>query len=438
MAITNGYGNLDDYKDRYNIDNNDHDNEIELYIEAVSRVIDGIRGERFFTTSADETRYFTATEGDVLFPELRIVSITTLKTDNDNDRTYENTWATTDYDLMPYNPGNYVNWGDEPAWRNAPLHRVKEINWIDYQGDSTIDTVKSILSGGLPVTFCMDATEYSWADNFILSSLEYDSDTMNHAQAIVGYNDSVSDDGDVGAFKVVNSWGSSFADNGYYWITYEAIKEIGDIGELYLTYVEDEPNSDPSMLATWEFSTGPTRDTVVELGIGDHDNPLIRAVRLKCLRGGQDPVVGVAAGQRSRQLDVQRSGLKVESAGSWENVPAHILAQWVDRQASVDFGFVRIQHELVEETGDLSDVSRHFRHALLAPVELFEHHHRQEDIVLLKSEDGCGIVHKHIGVQHEQAGRVVFALDHGCASEAAISEFAARHRADCRGALREG
>ena len=41
----------------------------------------------------------------------------------------------------------------------------------------------------------------------------------NHAVTIVGYNDSITDNGDVGAFKVVNSWGTSFGDNGYFWMT---------------------------------------------------------------------------------------------------------------------------------------------------------------------------------------------------------------------------
>lgn len=103
MAVTNGYGNLDDFKDRYEIEDNIDDNEIESYITAISRAIDDICKQRFFTTSSDETRYFTADQGDYLRLPERIVSITTLKTDNNNDRTYEYTWATSDYDLMPYN-----------------------------------------------------------------------------------------------------------------------------------------------------------------------------------------------------------------------------------------------------------------------------------------------------------------------------------------------
>lgn len=72
-------------------------------ITAVSREIDNYCGRRFYTTAADETRYYTAADGDYLFPEDDILSVTTLKSDGDGDGTYEETWATTDYQLMPIN-----------------------------------------------------------------------------------------------------------------------------------------------------------------------------------------------------------------------------------------------------------------------------------------------------------------------------------------------
>ena len=104
MALTNGYTTLAEYKNRFEIDDNEDDSDIESVITAVSRSIDSICWQRFYTTSADETRYYSAEfSGWLRLPE-RIVSITTLKTDNDNDRTYENTWTDgTDYDLLPYN-----------------------------------------------------------------------------------------------------------------------------------------------------------------------------------------------------------------------------------------------------------------------------------------------------------------------------------------------
>ncbi|MCP4567979.1 MAG: hypothetical protein GY841_10405 [FCB group bacterium] len=72
---------------------------LEQCIEAASRWIDAEAGRVFY--SIMETRYFTPAYSDMLFiPDL--VSVTTLKTDSNGDRTYDQTWAATDYDLLPF------------------------------------------------------------------------------------------------------------------------------------------------------------------------------------------------------------------------------------------------------------------------------------------------------------------------------------------------
>ena len=63
MAITNGYTDLEEYKDRFDVGDHDDDSDIESVITAVSRSIDNICWQRFYTTSADETRYYTADFG---------------------------------------------------------------------------------------------------------------------------------------------------------------------------------------------------------------------------------------------------------------------------------------------------------------------------------------------------------------------------------------
>lgn len=75
---------------------------LEAIITAASRWIDAVCWRRFYGNSVDEARYYTAHLDDALFTD-DIISITSLKTDDDGDRTYENTWTTDDYDLMPYN-----------------------------------------------------------------------------------------------------------------------------------------------------------------------------------------------------------------------------------------------------------------------------------------------------------------------------------------------
>ncbi len=103
MAITNGYATLNGFKTRFDIEDSEDDAAIEAFITGVSRAIDRICWQRFYTTASNETRYYTANSASYLKPEHNIISVNTLKTDRDGDRTYETTWQTTDYDLMPHN-----------------------------------------------------------------------------------------------------------------------------------------------------------------------------------------------------------------------------------------------------------------------------------------------------------------------------------------------
>ena len=83
--------------------NTDQDAVLGDCIEAASRAIDNYTHRRFYKDSDTATKYYTADYVDVLFINDDIVSIGTLSTDNDGDRTYENTWETTDFDLLPFN-----------------------------------------------------------------------------------------------------------------------------------------------------------------------------------------------------------------------------------------------------------------------------------------------------------------------------------------------
>lgn len=76
---------------------------IESVVEAVSRWIDNDCGRRFYRNGTDESRYYTAEDGNLLLLDDDLGSLTSLLTDEDGDRTYETTWSATDYDLEPYN-----------------------------------------------------------------------------------------------------------------------------------------------------------------------------------------------------------------------------------------------------------------------------------------------------------------------------------------------
>lgn len=106
MTITNGYATLAQIKatDRLNISTSDSvsDTALEGIITAVSRAIDRDCGRYFYKSTAAENRYFTARSSTTIFVG-DVVSVSALYTDNlSGDRTYPNTWSTTDYDLFPY------------------------------------------------------------------------------------------------------------------------------------------------------------------------------------------------------------------------------------------------------------------------------------------------------------------------------------------------
>jgi len=102
MPLTNGYTTLAALRGRLRIVGTEDDAILESVITSASRAIDQHTGRRFY--AASDTRYYTAVYPHRLNLPDDLLTVTTLKTDDDGDRTYENTWSsTTDYYLAPYN-----------------------------------------------------------------------------------------------------------------------------------------------------------------------------------------------------------------------------------------------------------------------------------------------------------------------------------------------
>lgn len=103
MLLTNCYATLDEFKAKFfpaGAKDKVSDTQIMAVVESLSRVLDRAwDGRHWYPRTM--TRHYTADAGDVCFVE-DLLSVTTLKTDNDGDRTYETTWDTTDFDLEPY------------------------------------------------------------------------------------------------------------------------------------------------------------------------------------------------------------------------------------------------------------------------------------------------------------------------------------------------
>ncbi len=176
------------------------------------------------------------------------------------------TWGGATWRAMPYHgdrsvTSNYLYWGSEEAFRDAPLHRASTVESIDFDTSNwqgTVDQIRTVVRSGTPVCFTLDAKvledegSNETVEDMVITSSEYIYSELNHAQTIVGYDDDIEVEGDVGAFKVVNSWGN-YLDDGYYWITYEALKRTGADNQLmYMTDLEDYQ---PKLLGVWHYSS---------------------------------------------------------------------------------------------------------------------------------------------------------------------------------------
>ena len=102
--MVDAYVSLDTLKSSgaLNITGTGDDSRLLALIESMSRLIDRYCNRQFYVLSATRTFDGEGTS-NLLVPDLISVDASGLKSDEDKDRTFELTWATTDYLLLPSN-----------------------------------------------------------------------------------------------------------------------------------------------------------------------------------------------------------------------------------------------------------------------------------------------------------------------------------------------
>ncbi len=160
--------------------------------------------------------------------------------------------------LVPYDT-DYLSWcPTEEVWKSSIKYRVKDYQFFDRFGneetpitspdDSDLEPVKTALSNGEVLAFSTfaysfemvkltqnnDAPENSkYPNEYVVSRLN--GIEGSHRMALVGYNDNIwtdinknnkVDSGEMGAFKIVNSWGNDFGNKGFIWVAYDALNDV--------------------------------------------------------------------------------------------------------------------------------------------------------------------------------------------------------------------
>lgn len=141
------------------------------------------------------------------------------------------------WEEMPYSPEDYRSQKDGTSL-NAYSHRINDFRKIP---QSDIVKIKSYIAANNPLVASMlffeNFTQYKKGE---ILNQEKGKFLGAQAIAIIGYDDSKK------AFKVWNSWGPSWGENGYAWISYSLFQKLGSS-----VYWMDDPANlvDPMDLA---------------------------------------------------------------------------------------------------------------------------------------------------------------------------------------------
>ncbi|MES2525659.1 MAG: PKD domain-containing protein [Bdellovibrionota bacterium] len=146
---------------------------------------------------------------------------------------------------LPEN-SDFKSWDLNPDhWQNGISRRTNPVQYI-YNVDTQagLDQMKQILTIGYVLTYgtYINSWQYTTIKGGALAGQKVmhwmNGQNGGHAMTIVGYDDSawvdinnnnIQDAGEMGAFKIANSWGTSWGISGYMWVAYDALKSVSAV-----------------------------------------------------------------------------------------------------------------------------------------------------------------------------------------------------------------
>ncbi len=177
---------------------------------------------------------------------------------------------------MPYNYTQYRTFPSEDAFRNGMRFRTLSTHHIETRTDSGLQVLKDhLLQGNLAVAGIIgynNLNNIHLYNNIYSLSQATGSRLYWHEVAIVGFDDSLVTADGMGAFHIVNSWSAGWGDNGFFWMSYEAMK-AARTSYGYVMYATDRIGYEPTLTARMEIGHSDRYNLSYQAGYGSPGSP---------------------------------------------------------------------------------------------------------------------------------------------------------------------
>ena len=175
---------------------------------------------------------------------------------------------------MPYDDNYYTNLPDEDVYLSALNYRSLTAYSLDL--NTQLDDLKNLLLNGDIAVFGISIYDHFYtisSHNYTYCvNTMYGENRGGHALAICGFDDNrVTADG-TGAFKIANSWGPGWGDNGYFWMSYQAVQN-SSLSHGTAFYCTDRIAYQPSLISRYHVDHDMRNSVSFTFGIGDHNDP---------------------------------------------------------------------------------------------------------------------------------------------------------------------
>ena len=180
---------------------------------------------------------------------------------------------------FPYDDNDCTTWPTEPAYANAIPYRGFDSWGVSVESDAGINQVKLILANHHTCVLGINVyANFDFIENYDTVYTVHDKTGKSrggHALCIVGYDDNKQTADGPGAFRLVNSWGTDWGNEGYCWMSYYAVKKLkARLSQGLVYYVNDRYKYSPTALARVKL-THPCRDRIsIAFGAGSPGAPL--------------------------------------------------------------------------------------------------------------------------------------------------------------------